>query len=566
MGTLFSTLDIARSGLQAAQVQMDVAGHNIANVNTEGFSRQRAELLARDPNYRSYGALGRGVEVQNIERVRDAFLDTVYRQQFPELGLAEVRDTYLTQIEEIFQEPDEDGLGTRLNDFFDVLNDFANNVEESAVRQSVITEAENLATTLRQVDERIELLRTNANEEAKNLVPEINSLAERIAALNVEIRNAELDGTNANDLRDERDLLLDEVSGLVNITTRERTDGQIDVLIGGDVLVSGNTTRELVAEREASLDPSRSDLVEIRFVDTGESLNLSSGELYGALSVRDNELVEYSQLVDTLTASIIQQVNAIHAQGNGIENLSGTITSSSPIEDVTAALQDAGLPFAITDGSFDVVVYDDADPPVATTTTITITAATTAQDLVNDLNAIANFSATLNADGTIDLGADTDYTFAFANDSAGALTALGINGLFTGSDAGSIAVNQDILDNPLWLTSGFSLDVLETGDNEAALALADIRNALALEDGSATINDFYESLIARIGNDVGVNQDLLAVENTLIDDYSARREATSGVSLDEEVTNLVQYQRAYEASATLVTTTNQMLEALINMV
>jgi len=565
VGTLFSALDIARSGLQAAQIQMDVAGHNIANVNREGFSRQRVTLAARYPNYRSYGALGRGVEVQNIERIRELFLDTVYRQQVPELGSADVRATYFTRIEDIFQEPGEHGLGSRLNLFFDALNDFASNVEEQPVRLSVVTEAESLVTTLREVEERLRQLRTNANEEVRNMVPEINSLAERIAAMNVHIRAAELGDIKANDMRDERDRLIDQLARLVNITTRERTDGQVDILISGDVLVNGDNTRELVAQRNPALDPERADLVDIRFADNDSLVNVRSGELYGALSIRDTELVEMDQRIDLIAATIIEQINRIHSRGNGLNNLAGTIASSNPVTDATSALGDAGLPFTVTAGTFDVVVYDAADNP--TTTTITVTAATTLESLAADLNAIANFSASIGADGvTLELGTAAPHTFTFADDTSGVLTALGVNGLFTGYDARTIAVNPDLLDNTLLLSSGFSLDVLDTGDNAAALAMADVRNMLVLENGAATINDYYESTIVEIGINTRANQDLLDVERTFVNDFKRRREEVSGVSLDEEVTNLMQFQRAFEASARVITTVDRMLDALLTMV
>lgn len=565
MGTLFSTLDIARSGLQAAQIQMDVAGHNIANVNKEGFSRQRVTLLARSPNYRSFGALGRGVAISNIERVREVFLDTVFRRQAPNEGSALIRASYFTRIEDIFQEPSESGLSTRLNLFFDAANDFANSVEEQPVRLSLVTEAGSLATTLRQVSERIRLLRTNANEEARNLVPQINSLSERIAALNLHIRDSELGHTTANDMRDERDVLVDQLSQIVNITARERPDGQVDILIAGDILVNGALTRELEAVRNPALDPTRSDLVEIQFVDNGRLATIRSGQLFGALSMRDGELVDYSRRIDTMAATIIEQVNRIHSQGNGLVNLSGTIASTNPAIDPVTALSAAGLPFAVTPGTFDVVVYDAAGN--ASTTTITVTAATTLQSLVADLAAIPNFSATVAADNqTIQLGANAPFTFTFANDTSGALTALGINGLFTGHDAATIAVNADINADPSLLTSGFSLDLRETGDNTAALALANVRNLLVLDGNTATINDHYESTIVRIGVNSRGNQDTLDVESAFVEDFRRRREEISGVSLDEEVTNILQFQRAFEASARVVSTVNSMLDTLINMI
>jgi len=680
VGTLFSALDIARSGMQAAQIQMDVAGHNIANVNKDGFSRQRVTLAARYPDYRSFGALGRGVQVMNIERIRETFLDTVFRQQMPELGMAEVRATYFTRLEDIFQEPSDHGLGSRIGLFFDALNDFANNVEGQPVRLSVVTEAGSLATTLHEVEGRLRQLRMNANEEARNLVPEINSLAERVATMNIHVRNAELGGATANDMRDERDVLLDDLARLVNITTRERPDGQIDVLVGGDVLVNGATFRELVAESDPTLDPERSDLMAIRFADNGLEVNLRSGELLGALTVRDTVIVELDARIDQMAATIIEQLNRIHAQGNGLSNLSGILTganaaaaanvalidaglpsdvttgtldvivydnavppnattttvtigtattldslvadlgaitnlsaavgadgvsleldvaapntvvfandttglaaalglrtdenlagaivSSNSVRDATFALVDSGLPFDVGLGEVSVVVYDDADPPNVTTTTVTIDATTTLQSLVTALNAIPDFSAAIAADGvSLELGTtNPDYSFAFTNDTAGVLTALGVNGLFTGHDARTIAVNPAILDDPLLLTSGFSLDPLETGDNTAARAMADLRHALVLEGGSASIGDYYESTIVEVGVNSRSNQDFLAVEQAFVNDFWRRRQEVSGVSLDEEVTNMMQYQRAFEASARVITTTDRMLDALLNMI
>ncbi|MDQ1256440.1 MAG: flagellar hook-associated protein 1, partial [Candidatus Hydrogenedentes bacterium] len=257
MGTLFSALDIAHSGMLASQVQLDTAGHNIANVNTEGYSRQRVNLAARYPILKQYGAIGRGVQIQEIERLRDKFLDTAFRQQVPGLGDAEVRATYFTRMEDILQEPSDDALGGRINDFFNALNDLADNAEEAPVRLSAVAEAQSLATALRGAADRLRLLRTNANEEARDMVPEINSLAERIATINVHIRQAETSGVTANDMRDERDLLVDQLAKMVNVTVRERPDGQTTVLLGGDELVNGDRARQLVAVRNTAIDPER---------------------------------------------------------------------------------------------------------------------------------------------------------------------------------------------------------------------------------------------------------------------------------------------------------------------
>lgn len=565
MGTLFSTLDIARSGLQAAQVQIEVAGHNIANVNKEGYSRQRVSLVSRMPNDTPWGKLGRGVAIADIERIRDEFLDRVFREQTGELGRAEVMAQYFSRIEDIFLEPSESAFGTRLNYFFDALNDFANHVEEAPVRQSVLAETEALASNLNDVAQRLALLRTNANEEVRNLVPGINSLGERIAFLNTQIRDAELSGSQANDLRDDRGVLLDELAKMLNITYRERADGQVDIFIGSDIFVEGHRVWELEGVQNAALDPERGDLLEVRFAHNGKLATIRNGSLYAALYIRDTVIVELDEHIDTLAATIIEGINRIQTQGNGSENLSGTISSTNPTVDAVTALTVAGLPFSVTAGTFDIVDYDAAG--TATTSTITITAATTLNDLAAAINASgAQVTATVSGSGdTLSIAPSAGYTFCFANDTSNVLTALGINGLFTGYDARTISVNPDILDHPAWLTSAYSTDILDTGDNSAALEMADVRNAFLCDGNTSTINDYYETTIVEFGVATRSNLQILQVEEASLNSCQRRRLEVSSVSLDEEVTFMINFQRAYEASARVVTVVDRMFDALLSM-
>ncbi len=287
MGTLFSAFSVARPGLQAAQVQLDVADHNIANVNKEAFSRQRAELLTNRPMEKSFGKIGRGARVATITRIRDTFLDALYREQVSGLTFTEIRVEFFAQIEDVFLEPGLNGISGRTNNFFDSLNEFSNNVEELPVRQSVINSAEALVALLRETSYRPTSLRTNANEEALNFVPEINSLVECIANLNDLVSKSELSGQPANGLRDNRDLVIDQLAEIVNIFTSERSDGRIEVLVFGAELTNVVTFRQLEVVRVPTLDPERNGLLEVRFVDTGEVLVASGGELAGALIMRD---------------------------------------------------------------------------------------------------------------------------------------------------------------------------------------------------------------------------------------------------------------------------------------
>lgn len=561
LGTLFSSFNIARSGMQVAQIQLDIAGHNIANVNKEGFSRQRVELVSRLPVNRTFGQIGSGVEISGIVRLRDEFLDLLYRRQVPGLGEAEIQAEFLARIEDVFLEPSENGLGTRINQFFDSLSDYSNNVEALPLRQSVLNEAQALAGLFQETAERLFLLRTNANEIAANFVPRINSLAESIAALNVQIRTAELGGNSANDLRDSRDVVLDELARITNIFTRERVDGQVDVLIGGDVLVDGDLTRALEAVSVAALDPERNDLVEIRFVENGQVVNVRDGELFGALQMRDTTLVEVDGRIDTIAATIIEQINLIHTRANGLLDLSGTVTGTNAVSGAGTALVSAGLPFAVSVGTFDVTIYGAG----TTTATIAIGAGTTLTDLVAALSAVSpgDLTAVVTANNTIEITAAAGVTFNFSNDTTGVFAALGFNGLFTGTDARTIDVNQDIVNNPSLLASGYSTDPLETGDNRAALDMATVQNGLFLQSGTSSLNDFYESTIVQLGIEVRSNRENFDVERAFVESLDRRRLQVSGVSLDEEVTLLLQLQRAFEASARVITVTDRMLEALL---
>ena len=565
MGTLFSALSIARSGLQVAQVQLDIAGHNIANVNKVGFSRQRVELISRVPLSRPFGQIGRGVAIGLIARVRDPILDTLFRNQVAGLRSAELQTQFFGMIEDIFLEPTEGGMSGRINNFFQALQEFSTNVESLPIRQSVVTEAESLATLFNETARRLNTLRTNANEEIVSLVPEVNSLAERVAKLNDQIRVAEAGGNPANDLRDDRDVLLDELAGIVNIFTRERTDGQVDVLIGDQVLVNGDRFRELETVQNALLDPLRNDLVDVRFVDNGKLLTVTDGLIFGALQLRDTILVEVQNDINTLAATIIREINVVHSQGSGLVNLT-SLTGSNFVTDPALALNAAGLPFTVTPGTFEVTVLDAAGSPTAgSPMTITIGAGTTLNDIVADLNAIPEISASVTPDGALDITTAAGFSFTFSNDTTGVLAALGTNVLFTGSDAVSMGVNQVIVDDPQLLASGFSTDPDDTGDNSAALALAEVQNGLFLQNSSMTINDFFESTIVQIGIDARSTQATFEVELTFVDGFEQRRQAVSGVSLDEEITFLLQFQRAFEASARVVTVTDRMLDALFAM-
>ncbi len=565
MGTLFSSLDIGRAGLNTAQIQLDVVGHNIASANKVGFSRQRATISTRDPLERSYGFLGRGPFISGVERLRDGFLDISYRDQIASLGNADIQTAFYSRIEDLFQEPGNNGFSENLNVFFDSLNDFANNVEDIPTRVATITEAEALAASFREYAANLEELRTAANEDIRSLVPEVNAISRQIADLNFSIKTLEASGGTANDLRDDRDVLIDDLARIIEVQYREREDGQVDVLVGGEELVTGSNIRLLETVPDASFNPERPDFLRVQFVATGRDVQINDGELAGAFKQRDVILQDLVERNDTLAAGLIAELNALHSQGNGLENIAIPLSASNAVTDPAAALDSAGLPFVVNDGSFDLVLYNGANA-VAETITVPITANTTSlNDIAAAINSSANATATI-TDGILTITPNAGFSYSFANDSANALPALGLNGLFTGSDARDIRVSNHLRDNAALLSSGSSLNVLETGDNTVALSMAALRNEKVLSNGTETINDYFESTVVRLGTNARANLDQRDVQLAVISDLQLRRQEVSGVNLDEEVTTLIQVQKAFDASARIITVTDRMLDTLLNIV
>jgi flagellar hook-associated protein 1 len=566
LGTLFSALDIGRAGMMISQVQLDITGHNIANVNKEGFSRQRVELTTRLPNYRPFGAIGRGPAIRGIERMRETFVDTIYRNQVDGLGSAAVRAGYYTRIEEIFREPSEEGFSSRLSVFFDAMHDFSNNAESLSVRVSTVTEADTVAAAFNAVAHELDTLQTNANEEVRSYIDEINSLTERIAVLNDTIQRAEFTGRKSNDLRDERDLLIDDLARIAQITARERDDGQYEILLGGDTLVYGTKRKELKAGYNPAIDPERPDMIEVQFAHNDRPVTVLGGELAGALSIRETVIPELEARIDELARGMIQHFNRIHSQANGLRNYSEPVGAANAVSDPAAAIDAAGLPFSVQDGSFDINVFDDTGALLETVTVPVTAGATSLQDIAAAIGASANMSAAISADGFLNITPEADRNISFSNDSAGALVALGMHGFFVGDDADSIAVNPDLIAAPSLLSSGYSLDQLETGDNAAALDMAMLRSAEVLENDTQTFLEYYESTIVGFGVDARANTEALQVQEAFVQDFEQRRQEVSGVNIDEEVTFLIQFQRAFEASARVISITDQMLQTVVNLV
>ncbi|RKY63848.1 MAG: flagellar hook-associated protein FlgK, partial [Candidatus Latescibacterota bacterium] len=312
MPGILEALHIAKSALELQQYGIQVTGHNIANANTEGYTRQRVVSEARAPLETPYGMLGTGVQVAEIERTRERFLDEQVRTASEDLGKWAQAERALSEVEGVFAEPSEGGLNSLLREFWDSWRALADNPEDYAARQVVLGKAETLVDAFHRLDRQLREVQYNMNFLVDSKVEEINRIAGRIAELNVQILYIESRGSQANDDRDRRDLLLDELSKLVDVQVVEGSDGMVNVFLDGRPLVEGKEVFELdtlpVAEEGHPVE-------KVIWKQGAREVQISGGELGGILEVRDDKINAYLDRLDRLARTLAEEVNSIHRNG-----------------------------------------------------------------------------------------------------------------------------------------------------------------------------------------------------------------------------------------------------------
>jgi flagellar hook-associated protein 1 FlgK len=363
---------------------------------------------------------------------------------------------------------------------------------------------------------------------------------------------------------DRRDKAVDDISKMLSVVRVQHSDGTIQLSLsgGGGVLVDGTTVASLGAQPSVTSD-------EYQVTLGGTVVSVSGGEMAGLLHSRNDTdgYVKYAQgRLDTLAATLIEQMNKIQAGGAGSAGLQ-TARSQYAVTDPALPLVSAGLPFGVTvPGSFNVCVYDQTTGAVTGTNTITIAGTTTLNDLVTQLNSIAGLSASVSG-GTLTLAAGAGSSFRFAGDTSNVLPALGVNAFFTGSDARTIAVNPDLVADPRLLSTGTpdsTTGIVAAGDNRAALAMAGLGDQKLLEGGAASLTDYYGETIGVLGARTAAANQVVESQTLVTQTIQNQREQVAGVSLDEEMIELTKAQRAFEASAKLVQVIDSLLDTVVN--
>ena len=304
MGSTFSGIELGKRSIMANTDAITTAGHNISNANTEGYSRQRVQIKEFNPLYKPDltraerpGMIGQGVNVESINRIRDELLDQRIVGQANLEGYWDTRSKYYMMLEQIYNEPADVSIRTNMDKFWEAWQELSVHPENQAARQAVVTRGESLTDSINQRWESLSGVGDLIEGDIKATVKQVNNYAKQIAETNSEIVRSRAMGDNPNDLLDRRDLLVDKLSKLINITTDQRDNDEFMIHVDGKILVQGNVSRE-IGFASANDDTGYTKLV---WADNGNDAHFSGGQLGALVELRDVDVRSEIQSLNTLT-------------------------------------------------------------------------------------------------------------------------------------------------------------------------------------------------------------------------------------------------------------------------
>lgn len=543
MSSTFFGFNIARSGLFTAQRALDVSSHNIANAETAGYTRQRVDAVQEDPLKFPGTMMGAGVTTEAVKQIRNEFLDMKYRYENMVYGESSFRFDSLSEVEAIMNEPSSSGIRTVMDDFFNSLQELSKDPSSLTARAVVRERAHSLTYTISHMYDQFEKMVKDTDFAVKTTVDEINMYASDIASINDQIFRAELGGVKANDLRDRRNLLIDKLSSLVGVEVVEVSEStgssvfeskKMNILINGNMLVSHDKVNKLVADEQIDHPAGIADISvrQVKF-STGDPLNVDaiSGKLKAELDIRDNAsegsrkgVPFYMKKLDEFVKVFANEINSAHMGGFGLDENSGGIAffdtataeyekqyeiDGTAVSDTIAAKwpgkADAEIISGWESANKGYTVVKDADGKWAQVPKITAK------------NIILSKAIELDLDNIAAAGIEDDAT------------------------------------------AGKGL----AGDNSNILKIAELRHKNDMFMWG-TPDDFVKSLVANLGVDAQDAKRTMNNQEVLTQQIETQRQSISGVSLDEEMTNVVRFQHAYNASARMITTLDEMIDVIVN--
>lgn len=576
--SLTAALQIGRSALNAAQVGLQVAGNNMANSATPGYSRQVMFLTPVTPDGSGRVFLGRGVQIQDVRRQADEALQNRLLIGVSDEAAAQHRMGVISQLESTLGELSGNDLSSELTGFFKVWSERANGTQSDSL---VVQQAGKMASYMQHLRGQLTDQRSQIDGQLGVLAAQGDDLLSTVAGLNVEIARAESGGGNAGSLRDQRDNALQQLGQIIDITTVEQPSGAMDVLVGSTPVVLAGESRGLQIKHHTENGQTQI-LIATKAQD--QTLDPTSGQIGALLQGRSADVDSTISKLDSIASRMIFEVNKLHSTGrNETQMTSSTGTLGFGNNDRTLALNDpnnatvAGLPFAAQNGGFYVQVKQattgqtqtvridvDLDGVTAAGTPGTADD-TSAEDIRAALAAIPGLSASFTPEGKLKVQASQGFEFSFSDDSSGALALLGVNSFFSGKNAADISIQPDLAADPSRLTSGRMVDGAFVS-NGTALQMVALQDQSLKELQNQSINSSWQDTVQSVGVRTAAAQGELQAATVVRESLDAQRSAVSGVSVDEEAINLLQYQRQYQGAARLISITDQMMQTLIQMV
>ena len=538
-------LGIGKSALTAAQVGLNTTGHNIANASTPGFSRQVMVQGAAEAQNFGFGFLGQGVQVATVRRIYSEHLATqVQSAQANQSGLASYH-AQIRQINDMLADPAA-GVSPALQGFFSSVQDLASAPASMPARQSVLSSAESLAGRIRGMDSRLTEIERGVNSQLVSSVSVVNAYAREIAALNDAISKAQgATGQPPNDLLDQRDQLVLDLNKEIKATVVKQGDGEYNVFVGnGQPLVVGTHTRPLVAVSSPT-NPSR---LEIGYrADNGSTVmigdaGLAGGKIGGLVQFRNEALNPAQNALGRVAIGLAATFNAQHQAGF---DLTGT----------------AGGAFFAVGGPIVGASGHNTGSGVVSAILASAGALTTSDYLLNFDG--TNYTVTRLSDNTVSTHASLPQTvdgvqISLASGTPAAGDAFLIRPTAQGAAGFAVAIND-----PSDIAAAGAAGAV--GDNANALALAALQTSNTLAGGTATYLGAYGQMVSQVGNKTRELEVISTAATRLLDQSRFAMQSESGVNLDEEATNLLRYQQAYQAAAKVMQIAQDLFNTLLTI-
>ncbi|MCH9045619.1 MAG: flagellar hook-associated protein FlgK, partial [SAR324 cluster bacterium] len=480
-------------------------------------------------------------------------------------GNAEIRENGLRRLEALFAEVEGFGLRNALNEFWAAWGRLATQPEAEIFRQDLIASGQRLATRINGLNRDFRQMRKELNGRIAERVERANQLAGQIAGLNKRIQQTDRGRGEANDLRDEREGALKELSKLIQINWFESEDKMVKVSIGnGFPLVTGRRANSV----EASFDNDEIGFFSLRGIDPkGISRDLTphiqAGELKEFVVLRDKIVVGLIERLDELASELAFRINRLHNSGTGLNATYDRLTSSFALKP-DAITQP--LPF-LKDGLLSIHLVGQNNAYLETYQVELRAGEDTVQDVVNRINAtVANpdlLRAAVNSDGSVTIEAQGAFDFVLGEDETDFTTIMGFNNFFENlQGARDFRINRRLVERPNRISTGRGL---LPGENSVALAINQLQFEPTMRGESITFDEFYNGMLAELGLMINRAQEELRNQRLILDQFQKLRNEISSVNMDEEVADMVQFQRGFEAAAKFITSVDEMTRTVIDM-